>query len=96
MFVIFICLLHFPIRQFFCKSHRYSRHGKMLRCSELIIVNFTLLSDIDITKPKSKSGAAYVIFILNFSSGLSLVLSLVNQVDFLVVCDDRTTANFEH
>ena len=77
----------------------------MLRGSKLIIVNFTVLLDIDIRKPTIKSGDAYVIHFL-FLAGLPVVFSLGNQafhlpkaghpVNFLVIWDDRTTANFKH
>ena len=50
----------------------------MLRCGKFIIVNFTLLSDIDIGKPKSQSGASYLIHFL-FLAGLSVVFSSDNQ-----------------
>ena len=51
---------------------------KMLNYGKLIIVNFTLLSDIDNRKPSSESGAAYVIHFL-FLAGLSIVFSSGNQ-----------------
>ena len=40
---------------FLSKATHIQNRGKMLRCGKLIIVNFTLLSDIDIRKPKSIS-----------------------------------------
>ena len=49
----------------------------MLRCGKLIIVNFTLLSDIDTRKPKSQSAAPYVIHFL-YLAGLSVVFSSDN------------------
>ena len=47
-----LCQLHVGYIEFsyvtiLCKSARYSKHGKMLNCSKFIIVNFTLLSNID-------------------------------------------------
>ena len=44
-----------------------------------IIVNFTPLSDIDIRKPKSKSDAAHVIYLLFLFAGLSVGFSSGNR-----------------
>ena len=50
----------------------------MLNCGKLIIVNFTLLSDIDNRKPLSESLAAYVIHFF-FLAGVSVLFSSGNQ-----------------
>ena len=47
--------VEFSHQTIFCKSHRYSKHGKMLSCSKLIIVDLTLPLDIDNRKPTTDS-----------------------------------------
>ena len=54
--------------------------GKCSGEANKLLLNFTLLSHIDITKPKGKSGAAYVINIhLLFMAGLSSCFFFGNQ-----------------
>ena len=51
----------------------------MLNCGKLIVVNFTLDSDIDNRKPSSELGAAYVMHNFLFLAGLSVVFASGNQ-----------------
>ena len=75
-----VCDIEFSYLAIFCKSHRSSKHGKMLNCSKFVIVNFTftLLSDIDNTKLTRL--LKVIIFHFLFLAGLSIVFSSGNQL----------------
>ena len=94
------------MRQFFGKATDIQNAGKMFYCGKLliIIVNFTLLWDIDNRKRTSEWGASYLIhflfllgcpLLLFFSRATNLFIlpKTSHPVDFLVVWDDWTTAS---
>lgn len=101
-----VCDIEFSYLAIFWKSHRSSKHGKMLNCSKFVIVNFTftLLSDIDNTKPTRL--LKVIIFIFYFWLGCPLSFLRATNffilpkssrvVNFLLVWDDWMTANFKH
>jgi len=96
--------LTFSYLRLFCKILRYPKHRKTLSWGKLIVINFTL-TDLDNTKPSRKSGAVYDEFIsyfwlgcpLFFPQAISLLIlpTIGCPVNFLVVSDDWTTADFE-
>ena len=84
----------------------YSKRGEnaLLRQVIIIIVNFTLLWGIDNRKRTSEWGASYLIHFLfllgcplllffSWATNLFILPKTSHPVDFLVVCDDWTTAS---
>ena len=85
----------------FCKIYRYPKHRKTLSWGKLLLTSHYQ------TLTKQNHHVGQVLFMVNlfsifgwvvccFFPGQPILLKIGCPVNFLVVSDDRTTANFEH
>ena len=100
-----LCLsLTFSYLAMFCKIYRYPKHRKTLSWGKLLLTSHYR------TLTKQNCHVGQVLFMVNLfptfglvvccfflrTASLLILLKIGCPVNFLVVSEDRTTANFEH